>query len=183
MSRPEFDTSGSNYAYVVQQDEHGQSVLPRFDVSCPLFSTSVGLLDGLGDRFGTLASLFAPRELIATAAVARGSGGGGTLQRLSHFQLAELPSASIESGASQTITEGETIDASVKVEVADGSAATGATIRFFAEAGDELTCSDGTTDTSCVEVTGSRRAGLRRLDPGDGKSDAVRARVRRRGGG
>ncbi|MGW8282707.1 MAG: hypothetical protein ACWGON_05365, partial [Gemmatimonadota bacterium] len=46
----EFDTSGSNSAYVVQQDEQGQSVLPRFDVSCPLFSTSVGLLEGLGDR-------------------------------------------------------------------------------------------------------------------------------------
>jgi hypothetical protein len=106
----EFDTSGGNDAYVIQQDEYGQSVLPSVDVSCPLFSTSVGLLDNLGARFASLASLFAPRSLIATAAVKSSGGGGGTLQRLSDFQLAELPSASIAAGDGQTITEGETID-------------------------------------------------------------------------
>ncbi|MEJ2548892.1 MAG: hypothetical protein P8125_13950, partial [Gemmatimonadota bacterium] len=151
----EFDTSGGNDAYVIQQDEYGQSVLPSVDVSCPLFSTSVGLLDNLGARFASLASLFAPRSLIATAAVKSSGGGGGTLQRLSDFQLAELPSASIAAGDGQTITEGETIDASVQVRVADGTAAPGATIRFFAESGDQLTCSDGSTGASCVEVSGA----------------------------
>jgi len=150
----EFDTSGGNDAFVIQQDEYGQSVLPSVDVSCPLFPTSVGLLDGIGDRFASLASLFAPRSLIATAAVKSSGGGGGTLQRLSEFQLAELPSASIASGDGASITLGETIDASVKVEVADGSAAAGVTIRFFAQPGDELTCSDDSTGESCVEVTG-----------------------------
>jgi hypothetical protein len=151
----EFETSGGNDAYVIQQDEYGQSVLPSVDVSCPLFPTSVGLLDGIGDRFAGLASLLAPRPLIATAAVKSSGGGGGTLQRLSDFQLAELPAASIASGNGASISVGETIDASVKVEVSDGSAAPGATIRFFAESGDQLTCSDGTTGTSCVEVTGA----------------------------
>ena len=151
----EFNTSGNNDAYVIQQDEHGQSVLPKLDVSCPLFSTSVGLLDGIGDSFGSFAALFAPQPLIATMFKA-GSGGGGTLQRLSDFQLAEMSSASIESGGGpQTITEGETIDASVRVRVADGAAASGATIRFFAEDGDVLSCSDGTSGTSCVELTGA----------------------------
>jgi len=151
----DFNTSGDNDAYVIQQDEHGQSVLPRLDVSCPLFSTSVGLLDGIGDSFGSFAALFAPQPLIATM-FKGGSGGGGTLQRLSDFQLAEMSSASIETGSGpQTITEGETIDASVRVRVADGAAASGATIRFFAEDGDVLSCSDGTSGTSCVELTGA----------------------------
>jgi len=49
----DFDTSGDNDAYVIQQDEYGQSVLPRFDVTCPLFSTSVGMLDRISDQFGS----------------------------------------------------------------------------------------------------------------------------------
>jgi hypothetical protein len=151
----EFNTSGNNDAFVIQQDEHGQSVLPGLDVSCPLFSTSVGWLDGIGDSFAPLAALFAPRPLVATMFKA-GSGGGGTLQRLSDFQLAEMSSASIESGGGpQTITEGDTIDASVRVRVADGAAAAGATIRFYAQDGDLLECSDNTTAASCTELTGA----------------------------
>ncbi len=85
-----------------------------------------------------------------------GSGGGGTLQRLSDFQLAEMSSAPIESGGGpQTITEGDTIDASVRVRVADGAAAAGATIRFYAQDGDLLECSDNTTAASCTELTGA----------------------------
>jgi hypothetical protein len=151
----EFNTSGNNDAFVIQQDEHGQSVLPGLDVSCPLFSTSVGWLDGIGDSFAPLAALFAPRPLVATMFKA-GSGGGGTLQRLSDFQLAEMSSAAIESGGGpQTITEGDTIDASVRVRVADGAAAAGATIHFYAQDGDLLECSDGTNATSCTELTGA----------------------------
>ncbi len=150
----EYDTSGANGAFVIQQDADGQSVLPLLPVDCPLVPAEAAVLNRIGEQVFAAASWFAPQPLIATAAVARGSGGGGTLQRLSDFDLAEMSSASIEAGDGETVTEGETIDASVKVVVSDGSAASGATIRFFAEAGDLLTCSDATTGTSCVEVTG-----------------------------
>ncbi|MCL7957431.1 MAG: hypothetical protein M8843_05410 [marine benthic group bacterium] len=162
----EFDTSGNADAYIVQQDAQGQSVLTRFDVSCPLFTTSVGLLDGVGDRLGTLASLFAPQPLIATAAVKAGTGGGGTLRRLSSFVLAEVVEMDYDTPSDGTfeVATGESVDATVRVGVEDGAAAQGATVRFFANTGDGLTCDGGSGSAAavdpstglltCVELTG-----------------------------
>jgi hypothetical protein len=150
----DFDTSGGNDAFIVQQDAYGQSVLPRFEVSCPLFPTSVGLFDRIKQPFGSLASLFAPQPLIATSAVKAGSGGGGTLQRLSSFVLAEA--VALEDATSPgalTIEQGQTITLSARARVNDGSVASGATVRFFVEDGDLISCTDSSSGTSCVETT------------------------------
>ena len=156
----EFDTSGGADAYIVQQDEQGQSVLSRFDVTCPLFTTSVGLLENLGDRLGVLASVFAPRPLIATSTIARTGGGGGTLRRLSSFVLAEVVEMDYNAPAdgSYEIDLGDAVSATVQVVVEDGTAASGATVRFFAMDGDVISCPDGMSDpaespTSCYAMT------------------------------
>jgi hypothetical protein len=161
--RTEFLTSGTNDAYVLQQDARGQSVLPPVAVSCPLTGTaSSRLLNRVGDGLLAAASWLGPRPLVATAPVKAGTGGGGTLRRLSDFDLVETSAATIETGGSSTIVDGESIPASVRVRVNDGTAASGATVRFFAESGDTLVCSDGNAaiagpagTTTCVELTES----------------------------
>jgi hypothetical protein len=157
----EFDTSGGSDAFIVQQDEQGQSVLSRFDVSCPLFTTSVGLLENFGDRLGVLASVFAPRPLIATSALKAGTGGGGTLRRLSSFVLAEVVEMDYSAPAdgNSEIDLGDAVTATVQVTVEDGTAASNAKVRFFAMDGDVISCAGagGTnvSPTSCYAVTGT----------------------------
>jgi hypothetical protein len=151
-----YETPGSSKLYVVQQDDQGTTALPEPDVpvTCPLFPTETSLLDLVGDGVTYLASLVAPQQLVATSAVGSLSGGGGSVKRLSDFQLTVQASASAASTNLGTVRLGSPVTAQVDVEN-DGTAVPDATVWFYADAYGSLDC----VDANCTGPSGPADSG------------------------
>jgi hypothetical protein len=176
-----YETPGSSKLYVVQQDDQGTTALPEPDVpvTCPLFPTQSSLLDLVGDGVTYLASLVAPKQLVATSAVGSLSGGGGSVKRLSEFQLTVQASAEATNLNLGTVRLGDWVTAQVDVEN-DGTAVPDATVWFYADVDGSLACVDGNcTGPNALGglgvITGADGAARISWRPGSSGSPVLRA--------
>ncbi|MGB5527514.1 MAG: hypothetical protein WBN79_11670, partial [Gemmatimonadota bacterium] len=133
-------------AYVLKVDENGQTVLPPAAFDCPAAlasgtgGTASGLRDLLAQGLDRMASLFTAQPLVATAMVARVSGGGGRLRDLSDFQLAVLPKAEKFSGDGASIASGGSVTVEVKTTDVHDQSTPFTTIHFFPVTGGSAVC-------------------------------------------
>jgi hypothetical protein len=129
---PVYETPGSSQLFVIQQDDDGTTVLPQVGVTCPLWEepAATGFLDLLDSGWQQLAEFVSPDELNASSAVGSLSGGGGSVRRLSDFQLGVLVKAAAQSLNLGTVRLGNSVTAQVDVQNS-GSAVDSARIWFY----------------------------------------------------